>query len=59
MEYKEGAKTVQELIDLLQTVEDKEQIIHVWDRWGYYGTGLKLEIAKDQDGKPLIIESGE
>lgn len=52
-----GAKTIKELIDLLQQIEDKEQIIYVWDRCGYYGTDLSLEIAKDQDAKPLIIES--
>lgn len=51
------AKTVQELIDLLQQIEDKTQTIHVWDRCGYWGTDLTLRVAEDQDEKPLIIES--
>lgn len=52
-----GAETIQELIDLLQQVEDKSQTIHVWNRYGYYGTGLILEIANDQEEKPLMLES--
>lgn len=52
-----GAKTIQELIDLLQSVPDKTQTIHVWNRYGYWGTNLNLEIAMDQAAKPLIIEN--
>ncbi|AII28042.1 hypothetical protein LD13_gp141 [Bacillus phage Bobb] len=52
-----GAETIQELIDLLQQVEDKSQTIYVWDRFGYCGTGLTLEIEKGQEEKLLIIES--
>lgn len=54
-----GAKTIQEFIDLLQQVEDKSQTLHVWDRYGYFGTDLTLEIAEDQSVKPLIIEHSE
>jgi hypothetical protein len=51
------AKTVQELIDLLKKIEDKSQTIYVWDRFGYYGTDLTVEVETDQQGKPLIIKS--
>jgi hypothetical protein len=51
-----GASTVQELIDLLQQIEDKEQTIYVWDDYGYYGTNLTVGIRDDQSEKPLVIE---
>lgn len=54
-----GAKTVQELIDLLQKVKDKDQVIHVWSRYGYYGSNLNIQIERDQDAKPLMIESND
>lgn len=53
------AKTIQDLIDLLQQVEDKSQTVYVWDRFGYYGTGLTLEIEEDQEEKLLIVESNK
>ncbi|WP_180953822.1 hypothetical protein [Bacillus sp. M6-12] len=52
-----GAKTIQEVIDMLNKVDDKTQTLYVWNRYGYYGTDLTLEVAKDQDEKPLILES--
>jgi hypothetical protein len=52
-----GAKTIQELIDLLNLIEDKSQIVYVWNSYGYYGTNLSIEVRKDQDEKPIIIES--
>lgn len=51
-----GAKTIEELIELLEKIEDKSQVVHVWDRYGYYGTNLTLEIAEDQLEKPLVIK---
>lgn len=58
-EKQSHATTIQELVDLLQKVEDKSQTVHVWNRFGYYGTGLTLEVATDQEAKPLIIECDE
>jgi hypothetical protein len=50
--------TIQELIDILQSIHDKTQEVYVWDRYGYWGTDLVLRVASDQDDKPLIIENG-
>jgi len=52
-----GAKTIQEFIDILQQVKDKTQTLNAWDRYGYYGTNLSIEIATDQDENPLIIKT--
>ena len=51
------AKTVQELIELLETVEDKTQVINVWDTYGYCGTNLTITKATHLSGEPLVIES--
>lgn len=52
-------KTVQELIDLLQKIEDKTQEICVWNELGYYGSDLDVEYYACQDGKPLMIVTNE
>lgn len=50
------ARTVQELIDLLQAIEDKEQEIFVWNDNGFYGTNLKVGEPFNTNEEILIIE---
>lgn len=52
------ATTVKDLIEILQQVEDKSRIVHVWDRFGYTGTQIKIDY-RGCLGTGILLESME
>lgn len=55
VDVKTSARTVQELIDTLNGIEDKSQTIHAWSKSGFYSTNLIVGNETSQTGQPLMV----